>query len=79
MRAALGWFWRWYRRRGTATKILVALVIIATFMGCFGVLTPPSGQRRETPARPAGALLDQAPGDFPKHGAWRRILAPASA
>lgn len=50
MLAGLKWFLRWYRRRGLQAKILVALLILVTFMGCFGVLTPSFGTFRSGPA-----------------------------
>jgi hypothetical protein len=61
MLATLKWFLRWYRQRAGRTKLLIALLILATIMGCLGVLTPPTNlQRRPTPRRPAGSR-DSAP------------------
>jgi hypothetical protein len=57
MMATLKWFLRWYRRRDVRTKILIALLIIATFLGCFGALSPPASfQRGARPADPASTL-----------------------
>lgn len=49
MFSTLRLFWQWYRRCGGQTKLLIVLVIIATFMGCFGALTPPAGSLRPSP------------------------------
>jgi hypothetical protein len=44
--ATLKWFLRWYRRRAVKTKILIVLLILVTFLGCFGALSPPSTVQR---------------------------------
>jgi hypothetical protein len=44
--ATLKWFLRWYRRRAVKTKVLIALLILVTILGCFGALSPPSGVQR---------------------------------
>ena len=65
----LKWFVRWYRRRAIKTKILIALVIVATFLGCYGYLTPahgPSGPASTPKAIgwPAAAVLYTGSGEL---------------
>jgi hypothetical protein len=43
---ALRLFWRWFLGRAAMTRLLVVLLLIATFMGCFGYLTPSTGPAR---------------------------------
>jgi hypothetical protein len=60
MLASLKMFLRWFRRRAIRTQILVALLIVATFLGCFGFLTPnvgPRGVPAPTPTPRAGSAL----------------------
>jgi hypothetical protein len=71
--ASLKWFLRWYRRRAVKTKILIALLILVTFLGCFGALSPPSTVQRgarssDRPAAPSLVLAHSASRDAGRIG-----------
>ena len=71
--ATLKWFLRWYRRRAVKTKILIALLIIVTFLGCFGALSPPSmvqrrAQSSDLPSTPSLVLASAADRDSGRIG-----------
>jgi hypothetical protein len=40
---------RWFGQRQLKTKVLIVLVVVASFMGCFGLLTPPNAVPRLAP------------------------------
>lgn len=61
---------RWFGQRQIKTKLLIVLVVVASFMGCFGLLTPPS-------AGP-GLAPTPSPVSTPREGAAPFIL-PGSA
>ena len=61
MKQRAGWLLRWFGQRAAKTKILIVLLVVATFMGCFGLLTPSSGGSRQVPTPTPGAPRASVP------------------
>jgi hypothetical protein len=55
---------RWFRRRQFKTKLLIVLIVVASFMGCFGLLTPPSAVPRLAPTPSPAAAPRQSAAPF---------------
>ena len=55
--SSLKWFLRWFVRRAARTKILIVLLIIATFLYCLLPQSVPGRGPAVTPPRSGGVLI----------------------